>query len=130
MNHIVIVTGSRDWADEQAIYNALDNACPSLVVEGGARGADAIARQWAKTTGTPNKTFHANWRHHGRRAGPLRNRLMLQSYPTAIVLAFPLGGPGTADCMRQARALKMQVIVCRDLLAYPHHNVGTKGWDF
>lgn len=109
--HVVIVTGSRDWADEEAIYRALDDSCASLVIEGGARGADAIARQWAKETGTKNRTFHANWLKYGRRAGPLRNKLMLNAYPDAIVLAFPLDGPGTWNCIEQARELRMRVLI-------------------
>jgi len=119
----VIVTGSRHWGDEEPIYRALDDACPTLVVQGGAAGADAIARQWAKETRTPIRTFHANWLKHGRRAGPLRNGLMLRAYPQAIVLAFPLDGPGTADCMRQARELGMRVIVYRDPSAHPRTEV-------
>lgn len=127
---VVIVTGSRLWADPEPIYSALDNSCPTLVVQGGALGADAIAREWAKATGTQCRTFHANWLKHGKRAGPLRNGLMLRSYPGALVLAFPLDGPGTADCMRQARELRMRVTVYRDPSAYPHPDVGVKGWDY
>lgn len=38
---VVIVTGSRDWADEHPIHAALKEANPTLVVEGGARGGDS-----------------------------------------------------------------------------------------
>jgi hypothetical protein len=107
---VVIVTGSRHWTDEDRLVYELERLCPSLVVEGGCpTGADAMARRWAAHYGVPAKTFQANWGKHGRRAGPLRNGLMLRSYPNAIVLAFPLDGPGTADCMRQARAAGMCV---------------------
>jgi hypothetical protein len=108
---VVIVTGSRDWADSGPIYRALDDACPTLVVEGGARGADAIARAWAKDSGVRSYSFNANWHKYGGFAGPLRNRLMLQAYPNAIVLAFPLDGPGTKDCIEQARQMRMRVLI-------------------
>lgn len=108
---VVIVTGSRLWADEERIYAALDAAKPTLVVHGGARGADAIAHDWATLRGVPSRTFTANWLRYGRRAGPLRNGVMLRAYPKALVLAFPLDGPGTRDCIRQARGLGMHVRV-------------------
>lgn len=110
--HVVIVTGSRNWADEEAIERILTNAFPQLVVEGGnAGGADRIARDWAKANGIDSETFPANWLRHGIKAGPLRNGLMLRSYPNATVIAFPLGGPGTRNCIKQARALRMTVHV-------------------
>lgn len=110
--NVVIITGSRDWGDEDSLIRVLENACPHLVVEGGCpRGADAIAREWAKRYGVRNTTYRANWAKHGRAAGPLRNGLMLRSHPDAHVLAFPLGGGGTEDCIRQARALGMHVSV-------------------
>lgn len=84
---------------------------PKLVVQGGARGADAIARAWCKHVGVECKTFEANWRAHGRRAGVIRNELMLNSYPQAHVLAFPLTGPGTWDCIRRANAKRMSITV-------------------
>jgi hypothetical protein len=118
-DRVVIVTGSRDWGDETAIHDALVKANPTLVVQGGASGADALARAWALVNGVPCRTFHASWSLHGRRAGPLRNGVMLRAFPHALVLAFPLDGPGTADCIRQARELRMTVIVYSASEAYP-----------
>lgn len=99
---VVIVTGSRNWCNQRIIYEALSNYAPDLVVQGGAKGADAIAKRWAAEGKIPCETFHAEWGVYGRAAGHLRNGLMLDSHPGAMVFAFPLGGPGTADCIRQA----------------------------
>ena len=109
IRHVIIVTGSRVWSAERVIVRVLEDAMPDLVVEGGAAGADAIARAWCRANGIECKTFRANWSALGKRAGHERNGRMLAAYPTASVRAFPLGGPGTADCMRQARALGMRV---------------------
>jgi hypothetical protein len=107
--HVVIVTGSRQWTDQDAIESLLENAMPDLVVQGGARGADEFARLWCAGSGVPCKTFHANWKALGRRAGIERNTRMLLAYPGAVVLAFPLGGPGTRHCMREAQRLGMRL---------------------
>lgn len=112
MSDVVIVTGSRDWADAEFIGEKLGDALPKLIVQGGCpTGADAIARDWARENGVRCVTFNANWLKHGRAAGPLRNGLMLRSYPDALVMAFPLDGPGTWDCIRQAKTMGMLVRV-------------------
>ncbi len=43
----------------------------------------------------------ADWRTHGRAAGPLRNQEMIDE---ADALAAFNGGRGTADCVRRAKA--------------------------
>ena len=105
---IVIVTGSRYWTDRKAIYDRLDFLRPGLVVHGGARGADAIADEWARKHGVPSHPERAEWKRYGPAAGPIRNGRMLRRFPTAEVSAFPLPrGSGTQDCIAQARALGM-----------------------
>lgn len=109
---VVIVTGARDWQDADAVWRVLDECQPTCVVQGGCpSGADAHARAWADRHGVYTETWHAAWRVHGAAAGPIRNRRMLQAHLRAPVLAFPLGGPGTRDCIQQARGLGMLVRV-------------------
>lgn len=107
----VIVTGSRGWMNREAVERILTNACPSLVVQGGARGADRIAKEWAKANDVECRQFDANWNQYGKRAGMMRNVRMLEAYPEATVLAFPLAGPGTRGCSREARLRGMRVFV-------------------
>lgn len=38
----------------------------------------------------------ADWRRHGRGAGPIRNRMMFKKHEPDFILAYP-GGNGTAD---------------------------------
>jgi len=108
----IIVTGSRDWTDEATIHRVLTDARPGLVVHGACpTGADKIADDWCWANGVECRPFEARWAALGKRAGPIRNGHMLAAYPTARVVAFPLGGPGTADCVAQAKALGMDVRV-------------------
>lgn len=72
----------------------------TCVMHGGATGADSCAGQWAKTQGLPVEVFPADWTTHGRAAGPIRNRVMLDQQP-ALVVAFP-GGAGTRNLVKQA----------------------------
>ena len=72
-----------------------------VVVHGAARGADTIAAEVGDVLGLEVEAYHADWDRHRRRAGPLRNKAMLESGVDGVV-AFP-GGTGTANMVGQAR---------------------------
>lgn len=110
---IVIVTGSRIFDEAKLLNEALDLCQPTRVVQGGAKGADELAKLWALTNEVACTTVRADWDKHGRAAGHLRNGKMLRMFPDAlIVLAFPRGeARGTHNCIEQARALGLDVEV-------------------
>lgn len=112
MTDTVIVTGSRDWDNEALIHRVLEAVSPKLVVQGGARGADRIAWLWAVDNNRHTHTFPADRKAHGKRAGSLRNIEMLEAYPGALVVAFPLPSSiGTWHCVREARKRDHKVMV-------------------
>lgn len=82
----------------------------TCLIEGGALGADRLARRWAYTVGGITvETFPADWGAHGKAAGPIRNQRMIDEGKPDVVLAFP-GGRGTADMIRRAEAAGIRVI--------------------
>jgi hypothetical protein len=93
---ITIIAGGRDYNLTLSDEAWLATLPIREVVSGGASGADAGGEAWAKKRGIPIKRFPADWKTHGRAAGPIRNRQMAE-YADAVVL-FP-GGRGT-DSMR------------------------------
>lgn len=75
----IIVTGSRHWADEEAIYNILDEVNPLVLIHGDADGADDIADRWAaREKCLVSIWMYAQWEQHGLKAGPMRNEEMLK----------------------------------------------------
>jgi YspA, cpYpsA-related SLOG family len=101
----VIVTGGRDYGKRLRVYEALDGIKPDLVIEGGATGADQLARDWADERGVHRATVPALWKKFDRAAGPMRNGVMVEilkalsgSGRECVVCAFP-GGRGTASCV-------------------------------
>jgi hypothetical protein len=78
------------------------------LMQGGAAGVDAFARDWAATNSVKRYVCRADWTTHGRAAGPIRNARMLEWKPDALI-AFP-GGPGTANMTMQAKAAGVRVI--------------------
>lgn len=89
----ILVTGSRDWDDRDMIYQALamtrgDTPHDQMVlVVGGARGADAIAKAYAESMDWGIEEYRPDWERHARAAGILRNIEMVDTWPD-ICLAF------------------------------------------
>lgn len=75
---------------------------PSLVISGGATGADTAGEMWAVRNKVPVKRFPADWAKHGKSAGSIRNQQMLFEAQPDLVIAFP-GGAGTEDMVRKAK---------------------------
>lgn len=110
----VIVTGGRDYDDALKVFQALDSLNNvrgpiKAIIQGGAHGADELARSWAKLNQIPIETFAADWQGRGRRAGPERNSVMLAASAPDIVVAFP-GGIGTADTIRKATRAGLEIL--------------------
>lgn len=108
----VIVCGGRDFTNEWLLNEWLDathSETPiTTLVQGGAMGADSLARQWARSRGVLVITVEADWTKHGKAAGPIRNQRMLDEHKPELVIAFN-GGRGTADMMRRANAAGVDV---------------------
>ena len=80
----VLVTGSRDWADEGVVRHelaelAIKNGWKTFtVMHGGCpTGADAMAATWCQDVGVTEEVYLADWKTHGRAAGPRRNQQMV-----------------------------------------------------
>lgn len=111
----VLVCGGRGYSDSQFVSEILDGLSQELapitaIIQGGARGADSHAAAWADKNNCLSLTFHADWTKHGRSAGPIRNRRMIDEGRPDLVVAFP-GGRGTADMISQAGVAHLDVIL-------------------
>lgn len=108
----VLVCGGREYTDRARVFHALDvlhaRIPITFLIEGGQRGADTLAHEWAVSRGVPNEREPANWTAYGKAAGHMRNALMLEKYAPEAVVAFP-GNRGTADMCKKARAFGLKV---------------------
>jgi len=119
----VLVCGGRDFADKALMWKTLDETFPhsepdeygnwlpiGTLIQGDCpTGADALAVDYAMVNWLGLKSFPADWRKHGRSAGPIRNQQMIVEGKPDVVIAFP-GGRGTADMVSKARAAGVPVI--------------------
>lgn len=103
----VLVCGGRSYEDWKVISETLKAVGPTVLIQGGAPGADRLAQKWAEHNGVPVVTYPANWQA-GKKGGPMRNAFMLADSRPDKVVAFP-GGAGTADMIRRAEAAGLTV---------------------
>lgn len=114
----VLITGSRNWKNFEAMFDAL-NALPkdTLLIHGAGRGADQMAETIARRLGFPKpKAYPARWKIYGRGAGPKRNQQMLEENPDiSLILAFHEDlsrSKGTSDMVRRGekKGIRVQII--------------------
>lgn len=114
----LVVAGSRDLGDGAYAHvsAAIDRWCAEhangkevRIVEGGARGADRLAAQYARVRMVPHRQVRALWHVHGRGAGPIRNQQMIDEADGLVVVRFP-DSRGSADVLRRARSRGIPVV--------------------
>ena len=114
---VIVAGGGRDlvWPLDRigaALVQATASRPVLHLLHGGARGADRLIEQAARSLAWPVEVIPAEWARYGRAAGPLRNGLLLRralevatpAQASVLVIAFP-GASGTASLVRQARHL-------------------------
>jgi len=108
----ILVTGSRLWTDTEKIERVFSGLqappeAPITLIHGGCAGLDELAAQAAAQRGwyvEPWPITSDDWIKHGKLAGPLRNRAMVDS-GADICYGFPynqLAWGGTLGCMTMA----------------------------
>ncbi len=122
---IVLVTGGRNYekkAEAMGILDAFHARHPiSFLIEGGAGGADRLAKLWRESRGIDGKTFEAAWgdmsavpcvvrtnsrgEKYNAAAGTIRNERMAREGRPDGCVVFP-GGRGTADMLGIVRKIK------------------------
>jgi hypothetical protein len=145
---IVLVSGGRDFDNEEAVYAGLDTILDKLKTRfsclvhgacgldaegpiadhfdprwspGRMKGADKHTHSWALNRGVEWMAFPANWTKYGDSAGPRRNKEMVLTGP-GLAVFFP-GGKGTLDCLATAKRMKVPCafvrIVPRFMVEWP-----------
>lgn len=125
MSCILVITGSRRASNDnrKLIGEAILAADPLVVLQGGAAGADSIARSFCWDRAITTVTVPADWEGQGVSAGYERNERMLAmaqdlealyklpvlvlAFPTSLTCSVP--SKGTRHCIREAEALGLEV---------------------
>ena len=120
----ILVTGSRKWTDEAMVFGVLGAICSRVparedvvIIDGAAQGADKAASKYgSEPNGIHHERYPADWETHGKAAGHIRNKQMLDT-GVDLVVAFKqefnwgFSHGGTENCVHQARAMGIPCIV-------------------
>lgn len=107
MEKRVVIAGSRHFTDYDLFCSVVDkylsgirNEYDIVILSGHCSGTDRMAERYAKENCLGLEVYPADW-SLGRKAGPLRNKQMVDAADFAI--AFPGGGPGTRSLIELAK---------------------------
>lgn len=132
----ILICGDRNYDNQALVWTVLDgfylnhnvgfgvaHRDPFFIIEGGAKGADRLAKNWvydsplhsspdynnhgASEARIVHLQFPANWNEYGRAAGPMRNFQMLNEGKPDIVLAFH-------DNIEKSKGTKHMVSVAKE----------------
>jgi hypothetical protein len=102
----VLICGSRSWRDTEAVKKRVDMLPEgTVVIQGGATGADSFARHYATLRGlfvaevAVSKPY---WERYGKSAGHKRNHAMLDLQPDLVIAFQRNGSNGTQGTLDEA----------------------------
>ncbi len=82
----------------------LDLHKPSMIVSGGASGADSYSERYARENGLAILIFYPNWNLYGKKAGFIRNSQIIEA-ADEICAFWDGASKGTLDSIDKARKL-------------------------
>lgn len=106
----LIIAGTRTFNDYELLRDTVKSFigdCTDVeIVSGTAEGADKLGERFAEEFGYPVKRFPADWKLHGKAAGPIRNEQMAK-YATDCICFWDGKSKGTRSMINMASAYKI-----------------------
>jgi len=102
----ILICGDREYKDWIQVRDYLDTLSrTTIIIHGGARGADSIAGNLAISLKMKVIKFPAEWDKYGKGAGLIRNQQMLDEGHPDLVIYFHKdieNSKGTRDMLKRA----------------------------
>jgi SLOG family YspA-like protein len=87
LNMKIAVVGSRSFKNLDAVRQfVFEQERTTVIVSGGASGVDSVAVSEARRLRMPYEVHLPDWNRHGRSAGPIRNREIIDAAFPRFVL--------------------------------------------
>lgn len=115
----LLIAGSRSFEDRDLFNRVTEEIIDgderfTVIVEGGAAGADTMAREYAEAHDMKYEEFKPDWKQYGRAAGPKRNDKMVQFIKerngTALYF-WDEESKGTKQCIDSAKRKGIEISV-------------------
>jgi hypothetical protein len=109
----VLITGSRSWTAYNAIQEALSELVGTHILVSGncPQGADLMCEKAAQELGWEVELYPANWDLHGKKAGFIRNKEMVDSEPDICLGFIHNKSKGGSMTVRLAKTANIPTIV-------------------
>lgn len=104
----LIIAGTRTFNDydtfKSVVWLALrgNKWKPGAILSGGASGPDSLGERWGKEFGVTVERYPADWYAHGKKAGPMRNQVMVEK-ADALLVFWDGKSKGTRDIISRAQ---------------------------
>lgn len=106
----VAVIGGRGFDDYEKLKQTLELFPITVIVSGGAVGADRLAERYAKEKSIPTEIYLPEWDLFGKKAGFLRNTTIIEN--SELVVAFwNSKSRGTRDSIGKANKMKKNTFI-------------------
>jgi predicted Rossmann fold nucleotide-binding protein DprA/Smf involved in DNA uptake len=99
---IFAVVGSRSFRNYEFLATQLKKYPIEAIVSGGANGADALANRYARKHNIEIREILPDWGKHGKSAGPIRNKQIVQAC-SEIIVFWDGKSPGTRSTINFAK---------------------------
>lgn len=116
----ILVCGGRHFADYDLLEETINGVIAESgwedieIVSGHCAGADRLGELYAEKHNAQAKIFPAEWEKYGKRAGPMRNKQMvdyISGFENKIVIAFVSAKTkGTRNTIALAKKANIRVI--------------------
>jgi hypothetical protein len=106
----VAVIGSRGFNDYEKVKETLSKINITLLVSGGAKGADLLGERYAKENNIETKIFIPDWDKHGKKAGFLRNTDIIENAELVVVF-WDGSSKGTEDSINKTKKVNKKIII-------------------
>jgi hypothetical protein len=106
----IAIIGGREYKDYDRLRRILDLYPATVIVSGGARGADSLGARYADEKGLQKEIYEPDWDLFGKRAGFMRNTDIVEN--SDMIIAFWDGkSRGTKDSLNKAEKLKKTTLI-------------------
>lgn len=116
----MLICGGRHFCDYTLLESVADKVVKDYdfsqieIVSGHCIGADRLCEEYARRRNFAVKIFPAEWKNYGKRAGPIRNKQMIDyiaAFEDKVVIAFTSPNTkGTKNTIALAQKANIRVI--------------------
>lgn len=106
----VAVIGSRGFDNYELVSKTLSNIDITLLISGGAKGADSLGERYANENNIETLIFKPDWEKYGKAAGMIRNTDIVDN-AEFIVAFWDEISKGTKDSITKSEKLGKKILV-------------------